>query len=183
MRVQDIMSTTVLTCHPDDSHEQAARLMWEHDCGVVPVIDEQQRMVGMLTDRDVCMGAYTSGSRLADLRVARSMATRVRSCKPEDSLEAALEAMNEARVRRLPVVDGKQHVVGLLSMGDVLRNLARMDERGGRAALGQLTLKALAGICECAPEPAPELAPRASGRDAAKAVQAARGPARGVTAG
>jgi len=180
MKVQEIMSTTVLTCHPDDSHEQAARLMWEHDCGVVPVVDEEQRVVGMLTDRDVCMGAYTSGCRLADLRVARSMATRVHSCRPEDSIERALEEMREARVRRLPVVDSRQHVVGLLSIGDVLRNLARLDERG-RSGLGQVTLGALGGICETDGGASTAIAPRA--REAAKPAPAARGSARGVTAG
>src|SRR5262245_6101900 len=64
MEVREIMSTDLETCRADDTLDRAARLMWEHDCGVVPVVDHEGTAVGMITDRDICMAAYTQGRPL-----------------------------------------------------------------------------------------------------------------------
>jgi CBS domain-containing protein len=98
--------------------------MWEHDCGVVPVVGEGNgtaRLVGMLTDRDICMAAYTQGATLRDIPAARAMARQVFSCRPTDSLAVALRIMRTNQVHRLPVVDADDRVVGILSLADVAR--------------------------------------------------------------
>jgi CBS domain-containing protein len=127
--VEQIMSRAVATCRPDDSLDTAARLMWDHDCGVVPVTivedDGSERVVGMLTDRDVCMGAYTQGRPLWDIPAAVAMTHVVRACGPKDTIGAALELMATEQVHRLPVTDQSSHLVGLLSIADVAREEAR----------------------------------------------------------
>ena len=122
MRVRDCMTTDLVTCHPEDSDAHAAQLMWERDCGVLPVVDESDRIVGMVTDRDICMGAYTKGETFSTLRVRDAMASEVHHCSPADTLEDALNVMARFQVRRIPVVDDDQLLV-------VRRALHALDDR------------------------------------------------------
>jgi CBS domain-containing protein len=121
MRVQGIMSNPVVTCRPEDSVHIAARLMWERDCGSIPVVGDAGRLVGILTDRDVCMAAYTTGSRLSEINVADVMAPQVVCCDPEDSLEAVEHLMGDRQLGRVVVVDPQGCPVGVLSLGDIAR--------------------------------------------------------------
>lgn len=131
-RARDLMSSGVATCRPDDSVNTAARLMWEHDCGCVPVVTGDGILVGMITDRDICMAAYTQGRRLEEIKVSRVMAKAVQSIAPDDTIESALQRMAEYQVRRLPVVDHWHHVIGILSLNDIARRAGPKE----RAALG-----------------------------------------------
>jgi CBS-domain-containing membrane protein len=106
--------------------------MWEEACGSVPVVDADSRLVGFLTDRDICMAAYTQGRPLGELKVDRAMAKSVVSCKSEDDLERAAQLMRENSLRRLPVVDDRGVLVGLLSLGDI----ACESQRNLRGATG-----------------------------------------------
>jgi CBS domain-containing protein len=102
--------------------------MWEHDCGVVPVTvvdDAGERVVGMLTDRDVCMGAYTQGRPLWDIPVAVAMTHGARTCRPKDTIGSALALMASEQLHRLPVIDHGSRLVGLLSFADVAREETR----------------------------------------------------------
>lgn len=124
MKVEQLMTRTVQTCRATDGLQRAAQLMWEHDCGVVPVVDAGNgtaRVVGMITDRDICMAAYTQGRRLEDIPVTSAMSHDVFSCRPTDSLAVALKVMETNRVHRLPVVDRDERVVGILSLADIAR--------------------------------------------------------------
>ena len=104
MTVGDLMTRDVKTCGCQDGLDVAARLMWANDCGSVPVVDENGRIVGMLTDRDICMAALTQGGPLTHLCVANAMANVVYSCLPEDSLATAEDLMRDHQIRRLPVM-------------------------------------------------------------------------------
>lgn len=121
MRVRDIWSAPVHRVTPQDSLEHAARMMWDHDCGALPVVDQHGRLGAMITDRDVCMGAFTRGARLADLRVGDSMSRAVVSCAAEDDVVHATRLMRQHRIRRLPVIDQKGQLVGVLSLTDLAR--------------------------------------------------------------
>jgi CBS domain-containing protein len=120
-RVRDVMQRDVATCHPWDSLNRAAQLMWEADCGAIPIIDEQDKLVGMLTDRDVCMAAYTRGLPLAELGVQTAMSEHPFSCSPEDPLTALLSLMTTQQIRRVPVVSEGGRLVGIVSLADVAR--------------------------------------------------------------
>jgi CBS domain-containing protein len=150
MRVEELMTKSLRTCRPDDTLSQAARIMWEADCGAVPVVsgDGEGRVVGIVTDRDACMAAYTRGQALEQLHVREAMATDLRCCRPSDTLAEAETAMRSAQVRRLPVVDESGHLVGLVSLADLAREAAR--ERGSkRPAIGEDEVgDTLAAICE-----------------------------------
>ena len=122
MYVQDVMSYNVESCDTGETLSDAARIMWEHDCGVVPVVDAERRVVGMITDRDICM-AVTLQNRLAsEIKVGEVMSQPVHACTPVDDVREALEVMRRAQVRRLPVVDGQGKLAGILSQSDVLRH-------------------------------------------------------------
>jgi CBS domain-containing protein len=131
MKVGQLMSRTVQPCHPGDALDSAARIMWERDCGCVPVVAEEEggsRVVGMLTDRDVCMAAYTQGRPLHSIDVASAMSKNVCSCRETDSLGVALNVLRTNQLHRLPVVDADDHLVGVLSLADIAREADR--ERG-----------------------------------------------------
>jgi CBS domain-containing protein len=121
MKIEELMTKEVGTCFADDSLAQAAKQMWERDCGCIPIVDYDQRVIGMLTDRDICMAAYTQGEALWRLRCADAMSKSVHAIGRNDPIEAAEKVMQANRVRRLPVVDGDGKLVGLLSLNDLAR--------------------------------------------------------------
>ena len=125
MKIEKLMTREVAACGPDDVLNRAAQLMWERDCGFVPIIDESQRVVGAVTDRDACMAAYTRGRPLPEIRVREVMSTRVRACRPTDDVTAAEESMRESQVHRLPVVDDADHLLGVISLADIAREAGR----------------------------------------------------------
>lgn len=131
MKISEMMVRDVKFCAPDDSLADAARLMWEHDFGCVPVVDKRQRVVGMLTDRDICMAGYTQGVALSATRISSAMSRQVFSCRPDDDIAAAEKLMRDKQIRRLPVLDKDGHLVGLVSLNDIVREAAR--ERGVQA--------------------------------------------------
>ncbi|MEY4546648.1 MAG: hypothetical protein RL685_2843 [Pseudomonadota bacterium] len=129
LSVRTIMSEDVQSCSAEDSLQRAAQLLWEHDCGSVPVLDADGRLRGMLTDRDISMAAYTKGLPLASIRVHEVMSRPAHSCSPDDTLEHAIAVMAEAQVRRLPVVGEAQRLVGMLSLADVALRAALLGRR------------------------------------------------------
>lgn len=155
MNVERLMTKDVRTCTPEQSLNQAVCIMWERDCGCVPVTSEDGtgRVVGILTDRDACMAAYFKGSNLKELKVRDAMSRSVRSCKPSDSVAEAEERMREEQVRRLPVVDEAEQLIGLISLADISKAAARAARSKSRkkqiteAEIGET----LAAICQCRP--------------------------------
>jgi CBS domain-containing protein len=125
MKVKEVMVAEVKSCSPNDALNRAAQIMWESDCGCLPVIDVHSTVVGMLTDRDICMAAYTQGATLSGIPVSGAMSREVFSCRSGDDLLAAQRIMREHRVRRLPVTDAQRKLVGILSLNDMARGLAR----------------------------------------------------------
>jgi signal-transduction protein with cAMP-binding, CBS, and nucleotidyltransferase domain len=103
--------------------------MWKSDCGSLPVTagDGSQRLLGIITDRDVCMAIRLEGGELEELRVEDVMTEAVRACNPGDPLSEAVAIMSEARVRRLPVVDDSDRVIGLLSLADLAREAVQQQ--------------------------------------------------------
>lgn len=121
MNVELIMNRDVKTCSPSNGVDHAVRIMWDNDCGCVPVIDENEQVVGILTDRDVCIAAWSRGCAPAQMTVSSVMSTRVHSCSPMDSIESVEETMTREHIRRLPVVGTDKRLVGILSLDDIAR--------------------------------------------------------------
>jgi CBS domain-containing protein len=135
MKVKDLMVCEVRTCAADDTLNHAAHLMWEGDCGVVPVVDAGKVVVGMITDRDICMAAYTRGETLASIRVGDAMATRVTSCAPDSTADTAMALMKVSQVHRLPVVDAQGQLVGILALNDFSRETRRQPKGSARQSM------------------------------------------------
>lgn len=121
MKVEDLMTTEVGSCRPYDAASEAAKVMWEQDCGAVPVVDQDGRVVAVLTDRDICMASFTQGRSLADIRVSSAMSRSLWSCRADEDVKDAEKRMRTHRVRRLPVVDAEGRLIGILSLSDLAR--------------------------------------------------------------
>jgi len=135
-RVCDVMSTNVRVASPEDSVQQAAKLMSEADTGVLPV-REGDRLVGMVTDRDVAVRLVAEGKDPARTKVREVMSPEVRYVFEDDGLEHVAENMAEQQLRRLPVVNREKRLVGILSLGDIARQ-ERSGDLAGRT-LGGVT--------------------------------------------
>ncbi len=137
-QARDVMRAPVVCCRAEDSLNTAAQLMWEHDLGAIVVIDEQQRPVSVITDRDVCMAAYTQGIALWGSNVRSAMARRVVSCDAETPISELREHMMEYQLRRIPVTDDQGRLVGIVGLTDLLHEsqaeLPRTRKRGSSGA-------------------------------------------------
>lgn len=150
MNVADIMSREVQSCRANDTLQHAAQLMWEHDCGCLPVCasaDGTERLVGVITDRDICMCAMFSAMSLQTLQVKEAMASQILTCGPNDTLEHAEKVMRGGRVRRLPVVGGNGALVGLISLADLAREAVRESAHSPRYLTETEVGDTLAVIC------------------------------------
>lgn len=125
MRIEAIMTRDVATCVAGQSAADAARLMWERDCGCVPIVDSDGELAGIVTDRDLCIAAYTRGLPLHEISLDSVMSRTVQTCRATDSVAEAERRMSTAQVRRLPVVGGLSSVVGILSLSDIARARGR----------------------------------------------------------
>jgi CBS domain-containing protein len=129
MNVGQLMSRQIRTCRAEDSLNDAARIMWEEDCGCVPVVQaddrEHPRLVGIVTDRDVCMAAYTQGKTLEAIPVTSVMQRDLATCVATDPVGVALSILRTRQLHRLPVVAGDSELVGLLSLADLARESKR----------------------------------------------------------
>lgn len=143
MRVEKIMTKQVSSCSPESTLAEAARLMWEHDCGCLPVCagNGATRVAGVITDRDICMSALFKGLPLHELRVSDAMSRQLESCRPGDPIADAEKVMRQARIRRLPVVDEQGSLLGIITLADLAREAAR-------AGMEKEVGDTLAAICE-----------------------------------
>ncbi|MBI5362119.1 MAG: CBS domain-containing protein [Planctomycetes bacterium] len=121
MNVSRWMTRTPIACRPEHSLARAAQLLWEHDLGALPVVDAEQKLVGMITDRDLCMASFTRGSGLGEHTVESAMARQVFTLDAKASIKKAHELFRKHQLRRLPVVDAKAGLVGMLTVQDVAR--------------------------------------------------------------
>jgi CBS-domain-containing membrane protein len=120
----------------------AARIMWEQDCGCVPVVDDGGTVVGMITDRDICMAAHIRGRTLTHMNVGSAASKSIVTIGEDESIRRAGELMREAQVHRLPVVNSAGRLVGLLSMSDLARRTHDLGDR-----VKEPLLSALAEVC------------------------------------
>jgi CBS domain-containing protein len=134
MTVKDVMTEQVTTCQPETNLAAASALMWEKDCGALPVLSETGEVAGILTDRDICIALGTRNRLPSEITVREVMGTSPLVCKSTDDIRSTLQIMREARVRRLPVVDGNGVVEGIVSISDIV-----LSARRGLARAGSIT--------------------------------------------
>jgi len=119
MQAQDLMSHPAITCNVNESLARAAQLMWDHDCGVVAVVREDGKLAGVITDRDLCMAAFTQGRPLGEILVNSTMSRDVISAPLNLDIMAVAKLMAEHQVRRVPIVDADRRPLGMISLNDL----------------------------------------------------------------
>ena len=120
MKVRDVMTPAPKVVSPDESLERAAQLMSQLDAGTLPV-GENDRLIGMITDRDIALRAAGQGLNPQTTRVREIMSSGVKYCFEDESVEHVAENMGQIQVRRLPVVNRDKRLVGIVSLGDISR--------------------------------------------------------------
>jgi len=123
MKVVELMTGTPAYCRPDTNLGEAVELMWNYNCGILPLVDADEKVVGVVTDRDICIALGTRNKLPGDIVVSEVAPPRVICCKAQDDVRSALTAMAEARVRRLPVVNDQRKLIGILSMDDIVTHI------------------------------------------------------------
>lgn len=153
MKVKELMTSDVVSVYKNDRLSDAARVMWECDCGAVPVLDpNNNRLIGMITDRDICMAVWTKGRLPSAIHVSEVTSRERYACNQDDSIASAVELMRSRQIRRIPVLDQQDKLVGILSLADI----ANASQNGGaRAAVGELAppeiVATLGSICSPRP--------------------------------
>ena len=146
MKVKEIMTKNAKACVPTATLAEAAGLMWDEDCGVVPVVTQSGKVVGLITDRDICMAATLGNVKLSELAVEEVVSGKLYSTKADDDVRTALETMREQKVRRLPVINSDGALEGILSMNDIVLNAQEGREKGAISFRDVLdTIKAISG--------------------------------------
>lgn len=135
--VADIMTRQVRTLRPDDTVVQAAQAMDELNVGVIPICDGE-KLVGMVTDRDIVVRGVAGAGEVKTMKLADVMSGHVRCAREGDDVDQVLAEMAEAQIRRLPVVDARQHLVGIISLGDIASKTAEEDADVG-TSLGEIS--------------------------------------------
>jgi CBS domain-containing protein len=121
MKVSEMMVKEVITCSDTMLLGDAARLMWEHDVGFIPVVSSEGVLVGAITDRDGFLAAYFQGKPLWHIPVSSAMSAWIATCPPDADVEDAERLMREFQVHRLPVVTKEGKLAGVISLNDVAR--------------------------------------------------------------
>ncbi|MBI4401553.1 MAG: CBS domain-containing protein [Nitrospirae bacterium] len=120
MKVKEIMTSPVQYCGPDTNLAAAAMMMWDSDCGILPVVNHEGKVIGMITDRDICMAAATKHRIASDITVWETISGKVHTCSPDDDMRTVLKTMAVQKVRRLPVVDEDGTLRGILAINDIV---------------------------------------------------------------
>jgi CBS domain-containing protein len=141
MQVQQLMTPAPRACAAGSNLAEAMQMMWEGDFGLLPVVDDDGRVTGVVTDRDIAVALGTRGRPAGEVTVADVMSRAVHICHPRAGIGSALEQMRQFRVRRLPVVDDEGRLCGMLSLNDVV--LA-----AGSGVPAKAVMETIRGICE-----------------------------------
>ena len=146
MRVQDVMTSPAHSCAPGANLAAAAMAMRDYDCGAMPVLDEQGRPMGILTDRDVCMAMAQKNRFPASILVSEVMTPEPFTCGPSTGLGDVLVVMAACQIRRLPVVDAEGRLVGIVSLSDIVSVVE--DPAASDSTLRRQLVAAFRRICE-----------------------------------
>ncbi len=129
-KARDIMTETPAVCTPDTSAREAARMMEENDCGSLPVVEnrDSMKLIGMVTDRDLAIRILARGQS-PDTPIREAMTRNVTSVRADDDLDAVERVMSGKQVRRIPVVDDRDRVIGIVAQADLALNRRDVGEK------------------------------------------------------
>ncbi|MGA8142480.1 MAG: CBS domain-containing protein [Candidatus Acidiferrales bacterium] len=130
MKVNEVMMRTAASCSRNTNLGAAVQILWDRNCGILPVVDAKQKVIGVVTDRDICIALGTRNRLPGEITVGEVTSGKVFTCAPEDDIRSAMWTMAQEKVRRLPVVTADGKLEGIVSMDDVV---AHSESRAGKA--------------------------------------------------
>jgi CBS domain-containing protein len=147
MKVKDVMHPDAKAIWITENVADAAKSMWENDCGILPIIKDGRKVVGMITDRDICMATAIKDKKPSAISVEEVMTGTVYVAREEEEIEQALETMREHKIRRLPVVNPEGELTGILSMNDIVLKAKQKNGKQPPIAYADV-VKTYQAICE-----------------------------------
>jgi len=131
-KCSDVMTRNPVSARPDDTVASVARLMKENDIGPVPIVDDNnsKRLVGIVTDRDLAIKVVAAGRDPQSTPVREVMTTNVITCRDDDDIETALDAMSTQQLRRIPVVDDGNMLLGIIAQADIATRMNEPEKTG-----------------------------------------------------
>lgn len=143
MKAKELMTTTLYSVQHNQNLNDAAKLMWEHDCGWLPVLDDEGKVLATITDRDIAMAAFINSKCLSDIPLAKAQSHFVVSCGQDDDIQDVEAIMQSRQVRRIPVLDKNAMPIGVVSLNDIA--IAYQSPKKGVDAEG--LSRTLSAIC------------------------------------
>lgn len=127
MQVQDIMTPDPTCCSPETPLPAVARMMAEHDCGEIPIVDAQRKPIGVITDRDIAIRSVAKDRNPLQLTARDCMSSPVTTVTPDTSVDDCCQKMEDGQIRRVPVVDEQGACCGMVSQADVAQHASKAD--------------------------------------------------------
>lgn len=140
MKVKDCMCGDICVCTPDNSVCDCAKIMSENHIGCIPVCNIANNVVGIITDRDIVLRCIANEKDIHSTKVGEIMSNNICCCKPEQDIKEAEKEMCETQIRRIPVINDNNEVIGMLSLGDLAKNKNVTKEEVGQT---------VENICDC----------------------------------
>lgn len=128
MKCKDMMTSNPSYCSPEDISVKPAQIMRDEDVGIVPVCEQDKKLVGVVTDRDICLTVVAEARNPNDVKVSECMSEELITCKPEDDVQKAADLMKEYQVRRIPVIDDQNRIVGMIAQADIALKVGKPEE-------------------------------------------------------
>lgn len=129
MKVKKLMTADAAFCSAEDNLTKAVEVMWQRDCGAVPIVDGKMKVTGMITDRDIAVAAASRDQKPSQIKIGEVMSNRVFFCKESDDAEEALRKMRRAKVKRLPVVGESGELAGIISVTDLILKAPKLKKK------------------------------------------------------
>ncbi|GJL48935.1 MAG: inosine-5-monophosphate dehydrogenase [Nitrospirales bacterium] len=152
MKVRELMTKSVSTCEPNTNLAAAAIMMLDSDCGILPVVGSENKLLGVLTDRDITIALATKGKMASEVFVHEVVQDHTDSCAQEDDMKRALEIMADGKVRRLPVVNEEGVLQGIISINDAIGHVQPGTKKGLSETDVLMALKSICGYQSTIPD-------------------------------
>ena len=161
MKVQDIMSQEVKFCGPDTNLAAATEILWQSDCGTLPVLDSDGKLVGVITDRDMCIALGPRNCKASELAVGEVATKPVFTCGPNDDVHSALKTLRQHQIRRMPVIGADAKLAGILCLDEIVLHAQKTE--GKARVTYEDVVNTMKAICEHRPAEASKPATMAAG--------------------
>lgn len=148
MKVQDVMTSDVKYCAPDTNLAAAAAMMWENDCGALPIVADGGKAIGVITDRDIAIALGTTNKQASEIPVMKVMSAELFAAFPDEDIHTALKLMRKEKVHRLPVISTEGKLEGILSLNDVALHAVHPNGKAKPALNYEDVVSTLKAVCE-----------------------------------